>query len=475
MSALRATENLPAIEVVRSAVAALRDRWWLVVATVIVAAGGWLAWDQIAPREHTASVLVEFTRPLDNPTFAALGVAALPSPTGADLVSEPVLKTLQTRKRPSIDYLRDHLRVDQHGVEGSAELRARASSTARAVALANRWATNFVLYRNGQIAQQLVSARKAVRQDLARARKAHSGSSATAARDRLARLSVASRTVVGDTAVVSAATPVSDDNRGLSSFALTAISGLLLGCALALLAAWWDRRFRTPAAIAAAMRAPLVGVLPRDSTAFRRAAASLGANLDLLTGGEAPSRILVTSVDATTSAEQVQEVLAAAYARAGTSVVLASWVLEGGGDDAPSPLQEHFVMRGTWRQIRPRIEQLGRQGVVIVSAGLASRAEEALLAARDFDAILLCGTVGLTRTDDVEALAERLDLVPDVRPGVVVFEPSRRRRGRGRPLPSARRQIDEPREDSENESRHRTDADAGEYERQEREKAESQR
>lgn len=476
MSPLRASENLPPAEVVRAALVALRDRWWLVVLAVIVAAGGWLAWDGRKGGEHTARVLMTFPRTLDGSALVAIGVTAPPPPTGADLKSDIVLRRLERRGSPSLDYLRDHLQVVQQGDELSAELRARAPSRAAALNLASRWATNFILTRNAVIAGQLTTARDALRRDLASARKARNAGGVAAARDRLRRLALASRTVQPDAQVVAAAAPITTGRSKAVTLGLFVASGLLLGAALALLAAWWDRRLRTPAALAAALRAPLVGVLPRDSvTAFRRAADELRLNLELLAGGDSPSSILVAGADGQTSAEQVQEIVAAALSRAGSSVVLATWTSNGRDATGTVPLQESFVLSGSWREAKPRLDQLGRSGVAIVNAGHPNPVEEAVLAARDFDVFLVCGTVGVTRADDVEVLADRLRLIPDVTAAVVAFEPSRRRSGRRR-LPIRRgREIGEARQDAEDESGHHPDADAREHERQERREAHSQR
>src|SRR3954469_3228110 len=97
MSPLRGSENLPPAEVVRAALVALRDRWWLVVLTAIVAAGGWLAWDGLKGDEHTARVLMAFPRTVDGTALVAIGVTAPPPPTGAELRSDVVLQRLQRR------------------------------------------------------------------------------------------------------------------------------------------------------------------------------------------------------------------------------------------------------------------------------------------------------------------------------------------------------------------------------------------
>ena len=473
MSPLRGTENVPPAEVARAALASLRDRWWLVVVTAIVAAGAWFAWDSLKGDEHTARVLMAFPSTVDSSTFVAIGVTAPPPPTGSELRSDLVLRKLQRRGAPSLDYLRDHLEVVQHGDEQSAELRARASTDRAAVGLATRWATNFVLTRNADIAAQLTVARNALRRDLVVARRSGSASGAADARDRLRRLTVASRTVQPDAAVVASAAPVAVGRSKALTAALFVVSGVLLGAALALVAAWWDRRLRTAASVAATLRAPLVGVLPRDSTGFRRAADELRVNLELLRGGRPPSSVLVASIDEHTSAEQIQETLAAAMARAGSGVVLASWAMNGRGD-ASSPAQERFVLSGSWSEAKPRLDELGRRGVAIVSAGHPSPAAEAVVAARDFDVFLLCGTVGLTTADDAEELARGLRLMPDITYGVVAFEPSGRRGDRRRPR-SRGREIDEARQDAEDEPRHHRDADSREDERQERRQAHRQR
>ena len=475
MSLLRGSENLPPAEVVRAALVALRDRWWLVVLTAIVAAGGWLAWDGHKGDEHTARVLMAFPRTLDGSAFVAIGVVAPPPPTGAELRSDIVLRRLQRRRSPSLDYLRDHLQVVQHGDELSAELHARAPSQTAALSLASRWATNFILARNAVIGAQLTTARDSLRRDLSTARKARDARGVADARDRLRRLALASRTVQPDAQVVAAAAPISTGRSKAVTAALFVASGVLLGAALALLAAWWDRRLRTPAALAAAVSAPLVGVLPRDDvTAFRRAADELLLNLELLAGGDPPSSVLLAGADDQTSAEQVQEILAAALSRAGSSVVLAAWTSNGGDTDGTVPLQESFVLSGSWREAKPRLDQLGRNGVAIVNAGHPNPVEEAVLAARDFDAFLVCGTVGVTRADDVEVLADRLRLMPGVTAAVVAFEPSRRG---GRPrLPIRRgREVGEARQHAEHEAGHHPDADSREHERQERREAHSER
>lgn len=474
MSPLRGAENLPPAEVVRAALAALRARWWLVVLTAIVAAGGWLAWDGLKSDEHTARVLMAFPRTVDANALVAIGVTAPPPPSGAELRSDVVLRRLQRRGRPSLNYLRDHLQVVQHGDELSAELRARAPSRGVAMSLASRWATAFVLVRNADIGGQLTIARDALRRDLASARKAGNARAVADARDRLVRLLLARRTIQPDAEVVAAAEPITTGRSKAVTVALFVAFGLLLGAALALFAAWWDRRLRTPAALAAALGAPLVGILPRDSVgAFRRAVDGLRLNLELLAGGEPPASVLVASADAQTSAEQVQESLAAALSRAGSGVVLAAWTSNGRDATAASPPQEGFVLSGSWREAKPRLDQLGRSGVAIVNAGHPSPVEEAVLAARDFDVFLLCGTVGVTRADDVEILAERLRLMPGVTAAVVAFEPSRRRR-RIRPVPRGG-EIDEARQSAEDEAGHHSDADAREDERQERREAHSQR
>jgi hypothetical protein len=445
-----------------------------VLLTGIVAAGGWLAWNGVKSDEHTARVLMAFPRTVDANALVAIGVAAPPPPNGAELRSDVVLRRLQRRGRPSLDYLRGHLQVVQHGDELSAELRAQAPSSGAAMDLASRWATSFVLVRNAQIGGQLTITRDALRQDLASARKAGNAGAVADARDRLARLLLARRTIQPDAEVVAAAQPITTGRSKAVTVALFVAFGLLLGAALALFASWWDRRLRTPAALAAALRAPLVGVLPRDSrSGFLRAADGLRLSLELLAGGEPPASVLVASVDAHTSAEQVQEILAAAVSRAGSRVVLAAWTANGRDATAASLPHEGLVLSGSWREAKPRLDQLNRSGVAIVTAGRPNPVEEAVIAARDFDVFLLCGTIGVTRADDVEVLAERLHLMPDVKAAVVAFEPSPRRR-RSRRV-SRGGEIDEARQSAEDEAGHHSDANPREGERYERSEAHGQR
>jgi hypothetical protein len=484
MSPLRGSENLPAIEVARSALAALKERWWLVLLPLIVAVGGAVAWDQLRADEHTARVLVAFDATANSPTFVSLGVSVPVPPNGAELVSDDVLRRLQKKGRPSLAYLRDHFEVVQHREEGQAELRARAASKKAAVNLANAWATTFVVSRNEQIGAQLRATRAALRRDLARAERTKDRPAVGDLRDRIARASVASRTALPDTKVVASAAPLSDNRLGAADYVLIAAFGLCLGIGLTLLLAWFDGRVRTPAALAAALRTPLVGRVPvgdgtPEEDEARRELEQLRVNLELARGGEFPSGLLVTSVDAQTSAARVAEALASALRDDGRTVVLASWAPKGGPSTAP-PLGEDgdTPLSGSWRNVQPSLAGLGSPSdVVILSCGPLNETAEPLLAAQDFDAWLLCGTVGSTRADQAATFGTYVSSLAKAPLGVVACErlPSGGRASRdGRVSRFRRREVGELGHDAEHEPGDHPDPQPGEHEGQEGEKAHSQ-
>ncbi|MFF5188090.1 hypothetical protein ACFY30_30765 [Streptomyces sp. NPDC000345] len=235
--------------------------------------------------------------------------------------------------------------------------------------------------------------------------------------------------------------------------ALGLVCGLLLGVVLAWLRSALDSRIRSVGELRAALRAPVLGILPDDETgeellkvgrvggvrteAFR----ALAFRLRKAVGTEGPGRILVVAPRDAEPAEEVAANLAAALAEDGAEVLLidADPDTSGLADRLPlmpyeaPTLEEAFLPSGSvlvdtevsgrfaFRSgggmgplSRSAVSEAGRglagaDSCTVVVTGPFLAHADALALAQRVDGVLLVAGLGATRQDDLRQVQELID------------------------------------------------------------------
>lgn len=258
---------------VYSILEALRRRWLLVVACVILVPAATVALSLSRPKKYTASISVLFRNPgFDQTLFGApvLGPstdATREAATNVRLIDLSVVADLTGRALgESGDAVRSKVSVSAQGDSDVVTVAATDSTPAAAARLANTYGNEYVAFRRTADQRKVLGAVSML---------SASRPTSPAARNELVRMQQQLRTLAalqtGNAEVVqpaelpsspSSPTPVRDGVLG-------AFVGLLIGSVLALILDRVDRRLRDPEEAQAAFDRPLLAHIP-ESPAFRR-------------------------------------------------------------------------------------------------------------------------------------------------------------------------------------------------------------
>lgn len=277
--------------------AALRRRWWVVLLTAAVlgAAAYGVALLQSPRYEAKADVVYE------PPNLQLYGVG-LPVEAGSEahnVQSDALtLETLAFAERVQSvlgSSLSSRELLEATKVEATSELEvisviARSSDPGLAADIANGFAEQFVLLRQEQTAQTVKKAMELVKQRLDQLTPEEAASSyGLALRQQYDDLGVLLALGVGDYQILQSAMIPAEPvlPRPALYVELAVILGLLLGCGLALLVTYYDRRFKDAAEVREALGAAVLGLVPKVSPRWVKLRRRRGSPVGMGQGREA--------------------------------------------------------------------------------------------------------------------------------------------------------------------------------------------
>jgi capsular exopolysaccharide synthesis family protein len=338
-----------------SALAALRSRWWIVLLTVIASFGAGALYQLLSPTMYSSAATVRLNASVSaavaDGSIAGIPVDVDPTLIGSRAVLEPAAEQIgddfgELQAAVSWATLESEFATIQVDVEAEAD--TPVHSQERVVAVVDSY--------DRYISAQLAAARTTIDDQLAAARQSATDAQAqlqsdpgntvliSTLSDALAQIStlngqVAALGAVGSpvTSLVEAAPGTPDGPGALTVAALTLLSGLIVGGALALLFDFFDDRVRRETDLSTLTGQPNLGSLGFDRQADRNenrlpAAASQRSPIEeairalrttlqvmLPPGG---ASIVVTSVAPGDGKSFVAANLAVAWARLGKRVIL---------------------------------------------------------------------------------------------------------------------------------------------------------
>ena len=427
---MSASQGLTALEAAHEALAAIKERRRLVLACVILLPVLAIAFNAVRT-EYEARAELTFTPLNENQTLVGLGIPTQSVPTADQLLTDPILSEVNSRLalKETVGALRSRLEVRQDHGDRQVTLIGQASSPNDAVNLVNRWATSFVDSRNRLLAERFASVRGSLAATYGRATNRADRRTLKSRIDQIDSVRAASR---GDTTVSQSAAGSPKPMRRFNEL-VALIAGLVIGVALALSLAIFDRRVRTPALAAANLGLPLLGVLPPRGRArdALEAAIRIQSKLAVRNGRPTPAVLMVTSPKTLAERGWAAEQIARAYADSGCRVAMVRW--RDDGDDVVKPdrdVSESGVhvesVSGRWSALEERLRQLGTHvDITVVDAPAMLSSGDALVASQRLPEWILCATLGVTRGDEVEAVKRELSELQTRPVGLVVIEGQR--------------------------------------------------
>lgn len=252
----------------REGLAAMRDRLWIIVLAAIVGCAVGLATGGEDDTSEAYATLL--AKPLgSNSGFTGLGVSTPVGPLAADFVTDEIISDVARATGEDFHYLLTRLMISQDPVSSPVTgppiglvVQVGPGGRAEAEELLAAWLDAIRRARSAFVREQTKAALDAVRTE---AEKAADAGARQVAREARFRALVLDATRQRDFVVIrgpryqtlSGQSPLRDGAKGLAA-------GIAIGLLLALSAALLDGRIRTPAGIAAAFGAPLVGDLRPD-------------------------------------------------------------------------------------------------------------------------------------------------------------------------------------------------------------------
>jgi hypothetical protein len=473
-------------EMARAALVAIRERLRLVVACALLLPLISVAVAVLAPSDYEATSRLAINPATSSPTLVNLGITGIAPPTGGELKSDTILRAIQEQLIPrrqtgrrggrrgrrrappgpppvSLSELRDRLVIEEAvgGAPGegarTVTLVAKGTTQREAVGLANTWAGAVVNARNQALARALQKARRRLRALERQTRAAGSATQADRLERQITRIDTAGASIEPDIQVVESAQGTSGPTRFLNPVAALLL-GILLGVGLALVLALLDRKLRTAATIRAAFGLPVLGHLLDGANAGSepgariRSANNLLSRLAIANAGKAPSNLLIASGDPGTDAGRAARALAATLAASGRSVLVVNWSARFMSDTRriSQPVGQASGISvmdwtGGWRDLEPRLKELGEsKDVVVVNAPSPVAVSEVLLAAQTSEQWAICATIGLTQRDHAAEISDELESLPKAPAGLITLDPpgqvaAAAERRRRIPLPRLRR------------------------------------
>lgn len=319
---------------------AIRQRWRLVAAVVVVTTGIAIASSLSSPKQYDASaeLLLRGQEPVN--TLLDPNAGARSSDPERELNTEVQLIKVaanahavrrQLNLERSADDLLDQIETDTSTSSNIVTLTVRDRDPQLAARIANTYADAYVQFRLNSARQRYLDAAELARQQLLSLnpieRRTPQGRELQA---RGRELQIAAALQTGGAEIVRrASVPASPSRpRPKLSGALGLFLGLVLGVGAALVLNLVDRRFKTEREVEEFFDLPVLAGIPRsrrpgkqEDPAQREAYGLLAANLRLATTGRASSVIMVTSPGPGDGKTSVTLGLARAYAQLGLNVI----------------------------------------------------------------------------------------------------------------------------------------------------------
>ncbi|MEA2148604.1 MAG: tyrosine-protein kinase [Solirubrobacteraceae bacterium] len=323
-------------------VRAVRARWRLVLAVVVLSTGLAVALSLTSTKQYdaTAQLLLRGEEPIN----------ALLDPSGTTRSSDPerdlntevelikVGPTAHAVQRAvgltrSTDELLAQLHTETNPTSDIVRLRVRDHNPVLAARIANAFASAYVQFRvNSARARYRQAADLAQQQLLALSPDARGTAEGRDLQARQRELQIASALQTGGAEVVRrASVPISASRpRPILSGALGLLLGLVIGIGAALVRSLVDRRFTDEREVEDFFGLPVLAAIPRparrgadlDDPAQREAYGLLAANLQLATTGRMSSVVMITSPGPGDGKTSVTLGVARAYAQLGLSVIV---------------------------------------------------------------------------------------------------------------------------------------------------------
>jgi receptor protein-tyrosine kinase len=331
----------------------LRERWWLILCTTVVAGGLVFGVSLLlAPRYSASTQLVYAARDaqLASQALSASGTAGLVQNVSSDALT---LQTSAFADRVSqamgggrsSDELRSSIEVVADPALDAIEITASGSDPDEAAAIANAFAAEFVTARQQQTEDLLSEARGLIEARLASLTAEEAASSyGLALKQQKDDLEMLLSMQVSDYQVLEQAVPPAAAYypRPFRNLLIGLGAGLAFGLLLALLLGQLDRRIKDPATLESVMELPVLGAMPATSrrggrgsvvasgaVGFRRAnepllesMRMLRSNLKLLGFGETKRSVLITSTAPGEGKSTLAVNLALVMALSGDRVIL---------------------------------------------------------------------------------------------------------------------------------------------------------
>jgi polysaccharide biosynthesis transport protein len=322
----------------------VRRRLGLILACGVLAAAAALIISLTKDERYEATASLLFRDPqFDQKLFGSSFLPGSGDPqraaaTNIELVSLDVVAARAARALGGVppDAIEKNVDVSSSSQSDVVYVTGEAAQPARAAALANLVAREYIAFRREADREKVRSAQQLLQERLAQLPPADSASSIGAAlRERSSQLDVLASLQTGNAELVQPAEPPSSPSspRPLRDTVLAGIVGLLLGLLLAVVRDRLDRRLRDAAEIEETFRRPILASIPvgralaksrvtelppMTSEAFRM----LRANLLYFNIDRDVKSVLITSASAGEGKSTVAVNLAMAAARTGTRTLL---------------------------------------------------------------------------------------------------------------------------------------------------------
>jgi tyrosine-protein kinase len=328
---------------------ALRRRWWFVAALTATAVGAALAVCLTAQKQYdaTAKVLLENSEPV-NTIFLTQQVRSQDPErdvnTDVALVTlEPVARRVQQHlDLPlSTTELLDEVSASTAGTTNVISITARDPSPARAQAIANAFAAEYIVFRRDAAqAQYNQAAARAARELAAMTPEQRDSPSGKALATGLRDLQTASKLVTGGVQIAERATKPTTAATPRTKLAviIALLLGLSVGAIIAIGLEFADRRLKEEAEVEELLGLPILAKVPAmrrwqgpdsDGPLQHEAYATIAVNLRLRDIDAGPQTVMVASAERNAGKTSVTIGVARALARAGQRVVAIECDLRG--------------------------------------------------------------------------------------------------------------------------------------------------
>ena len=251
----------------------LRRRYGVIIAALVLVPAAAYAWSERQERVYTAETSLLFRDPgLDQKLFGASGVAPFQDPqrqaaTNVQLVELDVVSRRTAEQFPGLtaDEVRGKVAAAPLGQSDLVTVSVDDSDPARAAALANEFAEQFIAYRRATDRSKIREAREVVRRGLADLEPSErNGPVARSLRERASTLDILASLQTGNVELAERATTPGTPSapRVRRNTALGFVLGLLLGIALAIAFERIDRRLKDSESVEEIFERPILGGVP---------------------------------------------------------------------------------------------------------------------------------------------------------------------------------------------------------------------